>query len=166
MKKLFHIFAKLLGLYQLYTALMGSAQIVAILTMMARTEPVPLAGMLLGAAGILIYLTVAIAIAWVLLGKTEWLAKKVGIHDDVPVEGLEHVPALAVGICLIGIYVTIQSLPDVVRLALTFRNMWDNVSIDLLWPQLVPSVLQLALGLFLALQPGRVAGLVARTPRP
>ena len=65
---------------------------------------------------------------------------------------------------LIGIFVTVQSLPEVVRLVMT-RNMWGNGAPAFIWPQLLPAVLKLALGLFLALQPGRTAALVTREHR-
>ena len=164
MKQLFSVFAKLLGLFQLYTALTSAMQWVSMLTMIARSEPAPFTGMLLGAAGVLIFLAVAFAAAWILIAKTGWLADKVGIRDDAPVAGLEQVPALGVGICLIGIFVTVQSLPEVVRLVMT-RNMWGNGAPAFIWPQLLPAVLKLALGLFLALQPGRTAALVTREHR-
>ena len=164
MKQLFFVFAKLLGLFQLYTALTSAMQWVSMLTMIARSEPAPFAGMLLGAAGVLIFLAVAFAAAWILIAKTDWLAAKVGIRDDAPVAGLAQVPALVVGISLIGIFVTVQSLPDVLRLLLT-RNMWGTGAPAFIWPQVLPAVLQVALGLFLALQPGRVAARVTREPR-
>ena len=116
MKQLFFVFAKLLGLFQLYTALLAAMQWVSMLTMIARSESAPFTGMLMGAAGLLVFLAVALAAAWILIEKTDWLAGKVGIRDDAPVAGLEQVPALVVGICLIGIFVTVQSLPGVVRL--------------------------------------------------
>lgn len=164
MKQLFYVFAKLLGLFQLYTALIGAMQWVSMLTMIARSVPEPFTGMLLGAAGALVFLAVAFAAAWILIVKTEWLADKVGIRDDAPVAGLGHVPALAVGICLIGIFVTVQSLPEVARLALA-RDMWGNGAPGYIWPQLLPAVLKLVLGLVLGLRPGRVAALVTRESR-
>ena len=164
MKQLFFVFAKLLGLFQLYTALIAAMQWVSMLTMIARSESAPFTGMLMGATGLLVFLAVALAAAWILIEKTDWLAGKVGIRDDAPVAGLEQVPALVVGICLIGIFVTVQSLPGVVRLLLT-RNMWGTGLPAFIWPQLLPAVLQVALGLFLALQPGRVAALVTRPSR-
>ena len=163
MKKLFLIFAKLLGLFQLYTAVMGAMQLTAMVSM-TRVEGTPITVVALGIAGLLLFVAVSLVIARILIVKTEWLAEKVGIRDEAPVEGLEHVPALVVGICLIGIFVAVQSLPHVARLVLTWRNIWTHTSLDLLWPQLLPSVLQLALGLILALRPGRVAALVARAP--
>jgi hypothetical protein len=163
MKRLFLIFAKLLGLFQLYTALMSATQLVVMLTLMTRSEPAPLVGLLLGAVGLLLFLAVSLAIARILIVQTEWLAEKVGIRDDAPVAGLEHGQILAVGICLIGIFVTVESLPDVVRLVLSLRKMSANGAMDYLWPQLLPSVLPLALGLFLALKPEAVARRVGRS---
>ncbi len=164
MKKLFFIFAKLLGLFQLYTALMGAMQII-IMIALSRSDSTSHADLALGAAGLLLFLGVSIAIARILIVKTEWLAGKVGIRDEAPVEGLAHIPALQVGICLIGVLVTVQSLPQVARMALTYRNIWANISLDLLWPQLLPSVLQLALGLLLALKPRAIANWVDRSPQ-
>ena len=69
-------------------------------------------------------------------------------------------------ICLIGIFVTVQDFPHVVRVLVQLQNTNSYGMRPTMWSQLLPSVLQLALGLFLALQPGRVASLVARAPRP
>ena len=160
MKIMFLVLAKLLGLYQLYTALLGTLQLIAMVAMSLQGIP-NLAVFLLGLAGVLLFLAVSLAVAWVLIVRTEWLAALVGIRDDAPVPGLAQVPALHVGICLIGVFVSIQAVPHLARLLLTFRNVWAQASLDLLWPQLLPSVLQLAAGLFLALKPGSVARLLA-----
>lgn len=160
MKKLFLVFAKLLGMYQLYSALLGTLQLIAMVAMSMHGVP-NFAVFLLGLAGMLLYLVVSLAIAWVLIVQTEWLATKVGIRDDEPVPELAKVPALHVGICLIGVFVSIQAVPHISRVLMTFRNVWAHASPDLLWSQLLPSVLQLALGLFLALKPGSVARLLA-----
>lgn len=161
MKKLFLVFAKLLGMYQLYSALLGTLQLIAMVAMSLQGIP-NLAVFLLGLAGVLLFLAVSLAVAWVLIVRTEWLAAWAGIRDDAPVPpGLAQVPALHVGICLIGVFVSIQAVPHLARLLLTFRNVWAQASLDLLWPQLLPSVLQLAVGLFLALKPGSVARLLA-----
>ena len=165
MKKLFLVFAKLLGLIQLYTALMGVTQMAILMTMISRDASPSLAGILSNISGLAIYLVVSLAIAWGLLAKTEWLAGKVGLSDEAPVEGLERVPALVVGIALIGIFVTVRSLPPLVRALFEFQQTW-NSSQPLALRQLAPVALQLALGLVLALKPGAIAALVARSPAP
>ena len=166
MKKLFLVFAKLLGLVQLYTALLTATQLVIMLGMLVKTDPIPLRGILLGAAGMAVYLAVSLAIAWLTLVKTEWLAAKVGIQDDAPVAGLEHVPALLAGICLIGIFVTVESLPRLTRILIDVQRAWSYGPHQLIWGQMAPTLLQVLLGLILALKPGTVAALVVRKPAP
>ena len=164
MKKLFLIFAKLLGLVQLYMALLNATQLVVMLGMVAKSDHLPLRGILLGVAGLVIYLAIAIAIAWLMLAKTEWLAGKVGIHDDPPIEGLEQVPALRVGICLIGIFVIVGVLPRLARILIDLHQAWHFQPHQLIWGQLAPNLLQLLLGLVLALKSDQVITLVARKP--
>ena len=166
MKKLFLVFAKLLGLVQLYMALLTATQLVVMLGMLVKTDPIPLRGILLGAGGMAVYLVVALAIAWLTLVKTEWLAAKAGIQDDTPVAGLEHVPALLAGTCLIGIFVTVESLPRLARILIDVHRAWSYGPHQLIWGQMAPTLLQVFLGLFLALKPGAVVALVARKPAP
>ena len=166
MKKLFLVFAKLLGLVQLYLALLTATQLVVMLAMVVKTDPIPLRGILLGIAGLAIYLAVSLAIAWLLLARTDWLAAKVGIHDDTPVEGLEHLPTLLVGICLIGIFVTVESLPRLARILIDLQRAWHYGPHQLIWGQLAPNLLQLLLGLILALRPDAVAARVVSKPAP
>jgi hypothetical protein len=166
MKKLFLVFAKLLGLLQLYTTLMGLTQMAVMMAMVSRGEPRPMVGFLSGVIGMGSFLAVSLLIAWVLLAKTEWLAGKIGIGDEAPVEGLERVPALIVGIALIGVFVTVRALPPLVYALLDYSQTWGSPLRQTVWRQFAPPALQLALGLFLALRPGAVAALVARPPAP
>lgn len=166
MKKLFLVFSKLLGLVQLYMALLTSTQLVVMLGMVARTDQIPLRGVLLGGIGLAIYLAVSLAIAWLLLARTDWLAAKVGIRDETPVEGLERLPALIVGICLIGVFVTVEALPRLARILIDLQRAWHYGPHQLIWGQLAPVLLQLFLGLVLALRPDEVAGRIVRKSAP
>lgn len=165
MKKLFLVFAKLLGLVQLYMTLLGVTQMAIMMAVLSRNDSASVSEVLPSLAGLMIYLAVALVIAWVLLAKTEWLARKVGLGDEAPVEGLERVPALIVGVALIGVFVTVRSLSPLARALLEFRQIWDS-SPQLALRQLAPVALQLALGLLLALKPGFVAAFVGRSPAP
>ena len=166
MKKLFVVFAKLLGLVQLYLALLTATQLVVMLGMVVRTDQIPLRDVLLGGVGLAIYLAVSLAIAWLLLAKTDWLAAKVGIRDETPIEGLERLPALIVGICLIGVFVTVESLPRLARILIDLQRAWHYGPHQLIWGQLAPVLLQLLLGLVLALRPNTVVGWIARKSAP
>lgn len=166
MKKLFLVCSKLLGLVQLYLALLTSTQLVVMLGMVVRTDQIPLRGVLLGAVGLAIYLAVSLAIAWLLLARTDWLAAKVGIRDEAPIDGLERLPALIIGICLIGVFVTVESLPRLARILIDLQRAWPYGPHQLIWGQLAPVLLQLFLGLVLALRPDEVAGRIVRKPAP
>ena len=166
MKKLFLVLAKLLGVVQLYMALMTATQLVVMLGMVVRTDQIPLRSVLLGGVGLAIYLAVSLGIAWILIARTDWLAAKVGIQDDTPVEGLERLPALLVGICLIGIFVTVESLPRLARILIDLQRAWQYGPQHLIWGQMTPVLLQLFLGLVLALRPNTVVGWIARKPAP
>ena len=167
MKKLFLVFAKLLGLVQLYMTLVGLTQMAVMLAILPRGDSSPAFGLWANLAGMGSYLAVSLAIAWVLLAKTEWLAGKIGVDGEAPAEGLERIPALLVGIALIGVFVTVRSLPPLVRALLEIQQtqVWTRAP-QVAWRQLAPVALQLALGLFLALKPGAVAAFVGRSPAP
>jgi hypothetical protein len=163
MKKLFLVFAKLLGLVQLYATTVAALQMFAMVAMVLRGAINPFtAAVSLG--GLVLYTGVALAIAWVLLKRTEWLADLVGIRDDAPIEGLERVPALIVGIALIGVFVTVRALPNLVGTLIGLRDQWAMAPLRLVAKQMVPHLVQLALGLFLALKPAAIARRIAADP--
>ena len=161
MRKLFVVFAKLLGLVQLYATVTAALQMLAMAAMVLRGKINPFTGAV-SFSGLVIFTGIALAIAWVLLKRTEWLADVVGIRDDAPVEGLERVPALVVGIALIGVFVTVQALPRLVGALIGMQTHLDEVPLQILVKDLVPYLLQLAIGLFLALKPGAVAARIAK----
>lgn len=166
MKNLFLVFAKLLGLYQLYMALLGALQLFAMVAMTMGEAP-GFASFLLGLAGVLVYLAVSLAIAWVLIAKTEWLAAKVGIHDNEPVVGLDRVPALAVGVCLIGVFLTVQGIPRMIHMLQADWPLWSQAPFAVGLRKMLPSLVQPVLGLILAFKANALARVLAPTnPSP
>ncbi len=166
MRKLFLVFAKLLGLFQLYTVLVNVAPLAFMLGAFYHEDSATLAEILAGVSGYLVYLAVSLAIAWVLLAKTGWLADKAGVRDETPVPDLDRVPALRVGITLLGIFVTVQGIPPLARGLIQYSRLGTPFLRPAIWNHILPSGLQIALGLFLALKPAAVARLVARPDIP
>ena len=162
MRKLFFVFAKLLGLFQLYATLVAALQMLAMAAMLVHREPHPFTSAV-SLAGMVVYTGGALAIAWILLKHTEWLADVVGLRDEAPIEGLERVPALVVGIALIGVFVTVRSLPALVGALIGMQAHLDAIPLQMLVKDLIPHLVQVAAGLFLALKPGILAARIAKS---
>ena len=161
MKKLFLVFAKLLGLLLGYYALAGITQMLGYLPIMLDGPGQGWRHALI-LISVLLYITLSLDFVWPLLFRTEWLAGKIGIPADTPIEGLERVPALIVGTSLIGIHLAARGLPQLASALLTLQNNWSSLPATMIMRSFLPVFLQLILGLFLALKPGAVATLLTR----
>lgn len=162
MRRLFLVLAKLVGLLQVYWALVNFMQIGFILSMIGRSEPSHFVQLIPSLVGIGLYFALSLGMAWLLLARTEWLADKVKIHDDEAIESLDKHPVLAVGVKLIGVYVTAYSIPSFVRVLLESRQILEGQLPLHLWNKIIPSALQLCLGLFMAMKSDKVIELITR----
>lgn len=164
------VLAKLLGLVQLYLALVGLTQGAGMIAMLSSGGYPSPRELLVSMIAMGAYLAVSLAIVWVLLAKTEWLAMRVGLKEEAPVAGLERVPALQTGVTLIGVFVTANSLPPLLRILLQSGFFMREPILPSSGVYLIPVVFQTLLGLFLALRPRTVVALIdreapARRPR-
>jgi len=117
---------------------------------------------LINVIGIVLYFGLSLGLSWLLLARTEWVADRLMIKDEGDVDGLDKHPLLLVGVKLIGVYVTVLAIPNLARALLNTRHIWTR-QIDLLvWYAIIPSGLQLGLGLFLALKSDKVAEIITK----
>lgn len=167
MRRLFIVLAKLFGVYQVYAALVGFMQVCLIfISIVGIREADRFAG---GAsqyfpalAFALTYLLLALGMAWILLMRTDWLADKMDLKDDGIPEGGQEGALLRTGVKLIGLYVTVSALPAIVRLFLGPTLFSSNPPRLDFWSQGVPLIIQLALGLFLAIWADRALDLLTQ----
>lgn len=162
MKRLFLVLAKLVGLLQLYWALIIFMQIGFTLRIVGRSESTHVGQILVSLIGIGMYFALSIGMAWILLARTEWLADKLKLHDDGKVEGLDKHPVLLVGVKLIGVYVTVYAIPSLAKALLASRPILEDQAGRQLWNRIVPAALQLGLGLLLAMKSEKVVELMAK----
>lgn len=160
MRRLFLVLAKLVGLLQLYWALVGFMQMATIFAVFARGESSQVNQVLISLIGVVVYFALSLGMAWLLLARTEWLADKLRIQDDGQAEELGKHPVLLVGIKLIGIYVTVHAIPSFVRVLLESRQIWEGQVDWYMWNKIVPTALELGLGLFLALKSDIVVDII------
>lgn len=164
MRRLFLVLAKLLGLLQAYWALgwVGFVQIGVTISMVGRPESTSVGQIVLSLIGIGTYFLMSIGMAWLLLARTEWLADKLRIRDDANIEEFGSHPALAVGVKLIGVYVTVNAVSGLIRTLVDAQRLWEGQVRLHAWNMIIPAALQLGLGIFLALKTEKVVGIITK----
>jgi hypothetical protein len=162
MRRLFIIFAKLLGLLQLYWSLVTFSQIGFGFIMLCRAEPTQAGQIRANLAGVLIYFILSLGTAWFLIFRTRWIADRLRIKDESDIAGLDKYPLLSVGIKLIGVYITAHAIPGLVKLLLETPAIWQgNIQLHV-WYKMIPIILEVLIGLFLALKSNIVIKIVTR----
>lgn len=159
MKNLFLVFAKLLGLVLLYLVLITSFQIIGLFFWaLGDHPPVPqlAAGLLLS----LLALFASLAAVWILLVRTEWLAGKLKLNTDAPLGAFTPDAALVVGLTLIGVYLAVRSLSQIVGAAIHLQSGSDLPGVFVL-RQFLPGLVQLAAGLVLSFKARAIAARLA-----
>ena len=162
MKRLFLVLAKLVGLFQVYWALVNFMQIGFTLSMIGRSESTHFGQIVASLAGIVTYFVLSLGMAWLLLARTEWLADKLKIQDEAEIEGLDKRHILLVGVKLIGVYVTVYAIPSLARELLVSQRLWEGQIGLQVWSKIIPAALQLGLGLYLALKSETVVEIMTK----
>jgi hypothetical protein len=171
MRPLFIALAKLLGIYLIYDMLgkfvIGFFMVFSILNeyhhlpfwtmvwqnMMIWGVPFILSGVL----------------AWLLLFKTHWLADKLGIIDRRLIRGTDARPLLQVSIRLIGVYMVVSILPNLVILIIDLIQSRDVLHIPLQGEEggrLYSNLLTLLLGLALVFMTSKIMALITSRDQP
>jgi len=160
MRKLFLTLAKLMGLLLIYRALVNFMQIGFAIGMLIRSEPTQIEQVAAGLVGLTLYVALSLAMAWVLLMKTDWLANKLRVEEDGTSLRLPDRSVLVTGTQLIGLFVLVNAIPSLARALLEARGIWrEQVSVHV-WSKIIPAALQAALGLWFAMRPSRVVDII------
>ena len=162
MRRLFIIFAKLLGLLQLYWSLVTFSQIGFGFIMLSRAEQTQAGQIRANLIGVLTYLTLSLGMAWILICRTQLVADRLRIKDESDIAGLDKYPLLAVGIKLIGVYITAHAIPGLVKLLLETPAIWQGQMPLHVWYKMIPTILEVLIGLFLALKSSTVIRIITR----
>lgn len=162
MRPLFLVLAKLTGLLHLYWTLGGIVQMFVLFGTMGSIGSGKSASSLIPSLGFAAYVALALGLTWILLAKTDWLADKLGIPADAPMERPSHAVLLRVGIQLIGAFAVVQALPALARALVSLHQTSRFVP----WHSGVAPLVQLALGLFLAFRANTIAVRLDRSSVP
>ena len=167
MRKLFVVLAKLVGFLLIYWTLANFMQVGFMIWVAAKEpDPAEAAKVLIGLAGILVYIALSFVMVWLFLAKTDWLANKLKIGADDMAGEVKEDAVLRVGVRLIGIYVTVFAVPTFVGALLELPESaggWQALST---WSKILPTAIQLALGLVLTLKATAVVDRIAPPRRP
>jgi hypothetical protein len=166
MRPLFLVLAKLTGLLHLYWTLGGIVQMFVLFGTMGSIGPGKSASALIPSLGFAAYVALALGLTWILLAKTDWLADKLGIPADAPMERPTHAVLLRVGIQLIGAFAIVQALPALARALVSLQQTGGLTSRFVHWHSGVAPLVQLALGLFLAFRANTIAARLDRSSVP
>jgi hypothetical protein len=163
MRRLFLVMAKLVGLLQVYWAIANFMQFGYGISLMLQSEPDEIGRVISALVGVLLYLGLSVAMAWVLLVRTEWLADRLGIREEPGAGAPGYDVILRAGVSLIGLFVTVQAVPEVVRSVGESQALTAWRGGIQLWTRFVPAAVHLVLGLFLLSNAGRVVGWISRS---
>jgi hypothetical protein len=175
MRQLFLVLAKLIGLIQLYWSLATLVQIgVSIEMLTAESKPEIYLLIKWGLVGFGAYFLLTLGLAWILLIKTDWLADKLGISDDIGPSIVSEAILLSAGIRLIGLYVAVTAAPALIKVFIETKGMAHGLGIsstDLkgvaqcisvsAWANIIRNALELCLGAFLAFKADTVMPYIA-----
>lgn len=163
MRRMFIVLAKLIGLLQIYWGLTYLSSIALFIGQMARMESSEFGQFAIQMGGILGFALFAFGMAWALLVRTEWLADKLKIHSDDQLPALSDDTVLRAGIKVVGVYILANAVPGLVKAIseASVYGLWEG-RLTAIWTKIIPSVLQIALALLLALRTERVLSLLAK----
>ncbi|MDY0148968.1 MAG: hypothetical protein RBT03_02645 [Kiritimatiellia bacterium] len=163
MRRIFIVLAKLIGLLQIYWGLMYIPSIAIFIGQMVRMESSGFGQLAIQMGGILGFVFINFGMAWLLLARTEWMADtlKIEAHDPLPV--LSDAIVLQAGIKVVGVYILAKAIPGLVKAIseASAYGLWEG-RLTAIWTTIIPSVLQVALALFLAIRTEQVLSLLAK----
>ena len=163
MRQLFLVLAKLLGLLQIVWALPLLASLTMFLATMGMVSESLHQHRAAQIANTLAFSVFYLAMAWVLLFRSEWLADKLKIQDDAEPRELREIVILRAGVKLIGLFFVVSAIPEAARglsgwiwsvaslgTLRNFARVFWLESTSSVWTNVLPALLQLGLGLFFA----------------
>jgi hypothetical protein len=164
MRRLFITLAKLIGLLQLYWAIVTVVQIGSFVDILLHGDATtPYRWHFATLMGTVFYLVLSLGAAWVCIKKTDWLANKLGLPDScasgevVVKEG----DLLRTGVKLIGVYILAYAIPAFVRTMFGYGLFSGGKIGTDFWTNIIPSALQLFLGAFLAIRSERLIAFIS-----
>ena len=186
MRTLFIAVGRVFGLLQAYYGLAYFTSVLPVISMMQRatrdvTEEVTArtfsgTTVALTAGSMAATLALTFGVAWLLLFRTEWLADKLKVPEHSAQAPLSPDALLHVGAILLGLFVIMQTVPDVVGQlghaisAIGHGSLRDTMGpgvlqrmiFDGIWSGLVASGIKLTLGLVLVLKTDSVLNWIDR----
>ena len=177
MYKAFIVGAKLIGMLQIYWGISFLSSISLFAVRTTRMEPPGVGGVVIQVVGILGYALFVLGVAWILIFRTEWVARKVKLSKDSAEICLNGSNIMCIGISLIGLYIVAHSIPDVfksiagwITSIMQYSSMRHAMAPSAyrmsvasgLWTQVMPSLLKLGLGLFIVAKTDTIQRLLCR----
>ena len=150
MKQLFIVLAKLMGLFMIYKVFLDAIQLGLLTSMTLEIKPLSLL------IYSLLYLSLSVGSAWLLLARTDWIADKLKIQDGDKFKVPKASVILETGVKLIGLYISVYAIASFAKVIVN-TNILSSCQIDIyFWKRTLLSAIQLILGLFLVLRSNRV----------
>jgi len=165
MRRLFLVLAKLVGLLQAFRAFMVLIQVGSMVNELlgssARAASDPsLYGYVMG---LFVSFPLSIALAWLLLFRTEQVADFLRVSPDEPFPAFRRDVLLNVGVKLIGLYLAAEAIPSLARWLFEARYFTQRrPNFPLTWTGILQPALALVVGVVLIAKTRRIVGLITR----
>jgi hypothetical protein len=173
MRRLFLVLAKLVGLMQAFQAFMALIQIGGTVNALLGSSPArayfpSLYGSIIG---LFVSFPLSIALAWLLLFRTEQVADFLRVGPDEPVPAFRRDVLLNVGVKLIGLYLAAEAIPSLARWLYEARYFAERRMPNSFytWAGILQPALAIVVGIVLIAKTRQIVSLITRddeTPRP
>jgi hypothetical protein len=164
MRRIFIVVAKLFGLFQVFWAITYLCSMLPFIGHVEALGTSRTGQIIIQLLSLAVFLVLTLIMVRILLLRTEWLADKLRIPpDDSPIN-LSNDKFFRTGIQLIGIYILVTSIPNLVQkttIAYMYHGYTGNLTMSLL-RTLIPAVLKISLALILAVRTNWIQHLVER----
>jgi hypothetical protein len=166
MRRLFLVLAKLVGLMQAFRAFMILIQVGSMVNRVVgssagRSSDPSLYGYIMG---LFVSFPLSLALAWLLLFRTEQVADFLGVAPDEPFPAFRRDVLLNAGVKLMGLYLAAQAIPSLARWIfeahyLAQRRMPNSFYT---WASVLEPVLTLGVGIVLIAKTRQIVALITR----
>jgi len=167
-RQLFIVLAKIVGLLNLLQAMIN---LMGIFRVWGLMEQQPEAGLAM-LVGYVFVILMQIALVYVLLVRTEWLAGRVGLEPEPSIH-LQRDEVLFIGIKLIGLYWLASALPSLISgvavMAVNYHEIQNQSYMSrfrINWDSITPAALRTVFALLLIFLTQKISRLICWKPAP
>jgi hypothetical protein len=165
MRRLFLVLAKLVGLTQAFRAFMNLIQMGSVVNALLGSSPAEASDASLygSMVGVFVSFPLSLALAWLLLFRTEQVADFLRVGPDEPFPAFRRDVLLNVGVKMIGLYLAAEAIPSLARWLFEARYFAQRrPNFHITWTGILQPALALVVGIVLIAKTRQIVALIAR----